>query len=299
MLLLFSVVCVWTTTVFALTPKSEKGVKVLTSPSLSYESPDRFTPFSLEEAPEELSYWVALLPYEEDRNDDVYIVLPTLWLISPVAFVPEESTDRTNMVLGKEIDINKYLVEGVMHYPKSGIPGEAGNPVIFWHSNFFKDGQGKYKTIFADIMNLDVDVRDEMRVYIREEGEEDYELRKFEITESYETVPTDVAILRPKGGKELTVFACTNGLAGRWILRGKYIENNEILVPYAMKFRWADLIELLEDKDTTRQKATIVIMLNKIKQIEEWLPVVADRTSEDKMKHYLLEYFKTELSAIY
>ncbi len=85
-----------------------------------------------------------------------------------------------------------------MHYAKTGIPGEVGNPVIFAHSNFFANGKGDYKTIFADIMDLDVGVEDEMWIFWRAPGESDYELRKFEIFKSYETVPTDVGVMKPQ-----------------------------------------------------------------------------------------------------
>ncbi len=154
--------------VFALTPKEEKGVKTLKAPSLVYESPEWFTPFTLDTAPQDISYWVSILPYPEDKGEDMYVVMPTLGLITPVAFVPEGTDDFTKMAAGGVIDINKYLVEGVMHYPTSGKPGQVANPVIFGHSNFYLQGEGKYKTIFADIMNLDVGPYDEIRVYTRE-----------------------------------------------------------------------------------------------------------------------------------
>jgi sortase (surface protein transpeptidase) len=62
-------------------------------------------------------------------------------------------------------------------------------------------------------------------------------LYKYRINESYDTVPTDVGILRPKGGKELTVFACTDGLNGRWILRGTLIEQDDMLVLNRMRVK--------------------------------------------------------------
>lgn len=65
-------------TTFALTPKEEKGVKVLKAPSLVYESPDWFTPFSLDEAPQDIEYWLSILPYPEDKAEEMYIVMPTI-----------------------------------------------------------------------------------------------------------------------------------------------------------------------------------------------------------------------------
>ncbi|USN54686.1 MAG: hypothetical protein H6765_09420 [Candidatus Peribacteria bacterium] len=51
---------------------------MLKAASLVYESPDWFTAFPLEEAPEDLDYWLSILPYEEDKAEDIYVVLPTL-----------------------------------------------------------------------------------------------------------------------------------------------------------------------------------------------------------------------------
>jgi hypothetical protein len=264
---------------------------------LEYESPDRFTAYPLDEAPEDISYWTSILPYPEDRNEDMYLVLPTLGLITPVVGVPRDTPDFDAMVAGKEIDINKYLVEGVMHYPNTGIPGQVGNPVIFGHSNFFKKGEGKYKTIFADLMALDPDITDEMWIYLKQPSG-DYELLKFSVLRSYETVPTDVGILKPQGGKELTVFGCTNGLEGRWILRGKLIENDEVLVPYAVKFRFMDLIEQLEKKSPERRKEIIVAVLERIEQITSALPT-QNASYHDKFKKYILNFFTVKLSLSY
>ncbi len=279
---------------FALTPKEEKWVITITWDALEYQSPTWFTPFALEDAPEDIEYWTSILPYQEDRNDDMYIVLPTLGLITPVVFVPEWSTDYKNMIGWKEIDINKYLPEWVMHYPSTWIPGDVANPVIFGHSNFFKAREGKYKSIFADLMNLDASPRDEMRVYVKEDGE--YDLRKFTIEESYETTPEDVWILTPKWGKELTVFACTNWLKGRRILRWKYIEKNEILVPYEMKYKMHSIVKELS-QDPQRQNI-IIEWMRKIEQVRSWYPTW-DLTYEDKMKKYVVNYIERELVQVY
>lgn len=182
---------------FSLTPKEEKGVRVLKSPKLVYESPEWFTPFPLEDAPQSLDYRLSILPYESGSAQS-YLVIPTLGLITPVIYIPEHSSDYRTMRAGEEIDINLYLVDGVLHYASTAYPNQEGNMVIFGHSNFFKDGTGKYKTIFADLMNLDVSERDELWLFDKNPLSEVYELLKYRITASYETVPTDVGILQPQ-----------------------------------------------------------------------------------------------------
>lgn len=283
--------------VFALTSKEQKGVKVLRSSSLEYTSPDWFRAYPLDEAPEDIDYRKSVLPYPEDRDDDMYLVLPTLGLVTPVVNVPRDSKDFATMVSGKDININQYLVEGVMQYPNSGTPGQEWNPVIFGHSNFFKNGAGKYKTIFADLMALDPDITDEMRIYLKK-ADGTYDLLKFSILKSYETTPTDVGILKPQWGKELTVFGCTNGLEGRWILRGKLIENDEVLVPYPLKFRFVDLLEQLAKKPPERRKEIIIAVLEKVEDI---LTRTATQTPSyhNKFKKYIMHYFTVKLSLAY
>lgn len=281
--------------VYALTPKEQKGVKVLKAPGLEHESPTWLTPFSLEEAPEDIAYRTSILPYPEDRAERMYIVLPTLGIVAPVVFVPEWTTDYTMMSQWKEIDINKYLVEGVMHYPSTSMPWEEWNAVIFGHSNFFTAQPGKYKTIFADSMNLDVSPRDEIRIYTQQ-PDQTYDLQKFSVDESYETVPTDVEVLRPKWGKEITVFACTNGLEWRRILRGTLIENDEILIPYAMKFRVEDALARLKIATEGKKQDVRSLMLMEIEEINAGMTTAV--SYDDKFKQYILKYLEKKLLSV-
>jgi hypothetical protein len=36
-----------------------------------------------------VDYWTSIIPFEEDRNADVYIVMPTIGVVAPIVFVPE------------------------------------------------------------------------------------------------------------------------------------------------------------------------------------------------------------------
>lgn len=146
-------------------------------------------------------------------------------------------------------------------------------------------------------MALDPDITDEMWIYLKQPSGE-YELLKFSIEKSYETSPTDVGILKPQGGKELTVFGCTNGLEGRWILRGKLIENDEVLVPYTIKFRFMDLIDQLETKSPERRKEIIVAVMEKIEEIISRIPT-SGVSYHDKFKKYILHFFTVKLSLSY
>lgn len=281
----------------ALTPKENKWVKTLKSITIEYLSPKWFTPLNLDQAPEDIEYWKNIIPNSEDRNGDMYIVMPTLWLISPVISIPQNSQDYKNMVSGKEIDINKYLVDWVMFYPKTWKIGEAGNPVIFGHSNFYKTGKWKYKTIFADIMNLDVWYKDEIWVFVKNTQDKSYDLYKYAITESYETNPENVSILKPKGWKEITVFACTDGLNGRWILRGKLIEKWEMLVRASMRERMNTIIAKLSKKSPSSKKEIITLIVEKIQAMKKSLP--EKKNYAMKYRLYLLDYIEKRLIDLY
>jgi len=181
-----------------------------------------------------------------------------------------------------------------MHYPGTPLPGQEGNIVIFWHSNFYVNKPWRYKSIFADIMNMDVLSTDEIWLYQKQSSGQ-YELYKYRIEKSYETTPTDVEILQPQWWKELTVFACTNGLAGRWILRAKQLPDDEILVPSSMKVRLRELRERLSKLPTFTQTQIVSRVLQQIETTRfEWgfLSVKKER----QMRLYLLRWIEKVLT---
>lgn len=281
------------TSVFALTPKEQKGVKTLKWPTIEYLSPSWFTPFSLDTAPESVNYWLGLLP-EQDRSRELYIVMPTLWLVAPVIQVPAGSADYATMQGGGEIDINSYLLDGVMHYPGTPLPDQEGNIVIFGHSNFYAAKPGRYKTIFADIMNLDAIPEDEIWLFMKQE-QGSYELYKYRIKKSYDTVPTDIWILEPQWGKELTVFACTNGLAGRWILRAQQLPDEELLIPGKTKVRLRWLMKRFEQLTPTAQQAIRSRMNEAIETTQaDSASIVSTMTG--KMRKYQLRWIASQVN---
>ncbi len=292
-----AIVMLSTSVSFALSSKDAKWVITIKSPAIERESPKWFSPYKLEEAPEDINYWKSLIPYEQDQDELMYIVMPTLGLVSPVLLVQEWSDHYKAMTTGKDIGsfMNDYLNNGVLHYAGTWLPGDVGNPVIFGHSNFYANKPGRYKSIFADIMNLDVGPTDEMWVYTKQ-TDGNYDLKKFEIEQSYETVPTDVGILKPQWGKELTVFACTNGLAGRWILKWRLIEDNEVLVPYSTKYRVYDILQALEESPN---KQDIIVQWMREIERARWEIPQGQSDYNTKLKKYVMNYLERELVILY
>lgn len=165
--------------------------------------------------------------------------------------------------------------------------------MIFGHSNFLKYGPGDYKTIFADLMNLDGGPYDEIRVY-QKKYDGSYELFKYAIEQSYETHPQDVDILFPGSGEELTVFACTNGIQGRWIVKARRIPPDELFVPYELKFRLYEALQQLAAKDPVQQqniRDEVLIALER-KKVTSGLQKSSDMLSR---RIYLLNYLEKKL----
>lgn len=226
------------------TPLLER-TSIIQNPKLNLTPPTWAQP-DMSQSKTDISYWKnEVLPYAEDRAADEYIVLPTLWLIAPLNYVPTTSQDYQDIVKdGTQIkdfsyqwwsNYLEYLNGGVMQYPgtlpiglSAGTNREyTGNTVIFGYSSYWKSNEGKYDTIFWLLPTLDV--WEEVWVFTRKNNPTgDYELRRHSIEKSYNTSANDTQILTQEwfDTPHLTLFTCTPiwGIAGRWIVQGKLIE---------------------------------------------------------------------------
>ena len=100
--------------------------------------------------------------------------------------------------------------------------GENGNTVIFGHSSYWKADEGRYKSIFTDLPEMDVN--EEIWGY-KKTANGSYEKISYIITASYETYATDVTVLNPEAWQNITLFTCTPiGTAkNRWVVKAKKI----------------------------------------------------------------------------
>jgi uncharacterized repeat protein (TIGR01451 family) len=196
-------------------------VKKYFSPKLSVDVPT----FSIGDTT--LRSYLSNLP-ETDRNRDEYIVLPSNGMITPINSVPENTSDYTKLVSGREINVNTHLKTGVMTYPgtNNGGYGSIGNTVIFGHSSYFASDDGRYKTHFQKIIELEAG--EEVWVFQKRSNGE-YQKYRYIVESSYDTKSTDTSVLSAGVGKNLTLFTCTpiGGIAGRWIVKAKYIDEEK------------------------------------------------------------------------
>ncbi len=273
------------------------------SASLEYLPPSWFQPVSLDAAPEDIEHWLLdVLPYEEDRYANMYMVIPQLGLVTPVIDIPWGSLDYQRMVGGKDIAINNYLKGGVIEYVGSVSPGHRGKRVDFGHSNYYKSDNGRYKSIFSNLMALDAG--DQVRYYVKQPSGK-YKLFKYEVTKSYPTNPNNVAALARDGnGADALIFGCYHGLDGRWMVEatliGPALDGPEDARYGALSTTWKDKVKASVAKIWRMPwyiKSYQIVIL--FKRTEKARAAISDKDPDMKMKLLMLDYIEEKLAIIY
>ena len=247
-----------------------KWVDVINSPGVDTYMYDRISIKDANTVSDDLSYRLDILPYEQDKDADVFVVVPKLWIITPIVDIPGWSDDFETLIDGREIDINPYLKDGAVHYPNSAIPWQVGNFIAAGHSSYYND-DGRYHTIFTSLPLTDI--WDEVRVYSRAFTGEPYRLFKYRVSASYNTDPSDVEVLLPWQWANLTLFTCTpvGWLEGRWIIKATLIDNestshSSAFQEFTPSYEQAidTLMQRLKDKYwQTDKRQTILVNLGK------------------------------------
>lgn len=197
---------------------------------------------------------------EEDRDRGLYIVIPSNGLVMPINEVPDYSEEYTQLVSGQTPDVNEYLKTGALLYPgtsRNGF-GEIGNKVIFWHSSYWKHDDGRYKTEFQKIIEMD----EEEEIWIYEKNSDgEYERYRYKVRITYPIEADNTYPLQPSIGKNLTLVTCTpvGWITGRRVVSAKFIdEEKEGLETY-----------LYGDDLSFEYKAKIQKFINKLNQYDE------------------------------
>ena len=129
------------------------------------------------------------------------LIVPKLNLRAPIVTIPTDSLVREDWK-HLETDIQHGLEAGVVHYPGTAEPGQAGNFFLTGHSSYFPWAEGHYKSVFARLGELNVG--DEYWVY---HGGDKY---RYVIRSKKEIVPADVTVLdQPVGKRVATLMTCT------------------------------------------------------------------------------------------
>jgi LPXTG-site transpeptidase (sortase) family protein len=205
---LLSITLVWY--VFAVTPNEllqQKGIKTYVDSRVQTEQPSRIQMSNtwIQYMNTWALYWINRIPYEQDRNLDTYVVIPRLWIVTPLVDLAKGSLDLQKTLQGLSIDLNPYLQNWVLHYPGTNA-WDTGNVVVAWHSSYRKKDSWRYKNIFLTLPLLEFG--DQIWTYTKTKSWE-YQRHVYTVWESYETIPTDTSILKKTQDKVITLFTCT------------------------------------------------------------------------------------------
>ena len=129
------------------------------------------------------------------------VIIPKLNLNIPLVTPSYQNLLSENWT-GVEEDIQSALQHGVVHYPGTARPGQAGNFFVTGHSSYYPWAAGKYKNVFARLNDLKIG--DEYWVYYGGDKHR-YIVRKKE-----EVKPSNVRVLdQPLGKRMATLMTCT------------------------------------------------------------------------------------------
>ncbi len=132
---------------------------------------------------------------------DNRILIPKLKLNVPLVQPPLESLLRQDWAQVEE-DIQTALADGVVHYPGTAKPGQAGNFFVTGHSSYYPWAPGHYKTVFARLHDLNPG--DEYWVYYKGDR------HRYIVTEKKEVSPGDITVLdQPEAKRISTLMTCT------------------------------------------------------------------------------------------
>lgn len=132
---------------------------------------------------------------------DNRIIIPKLNLNVPLVTPSFQNLLAENWA-GVEEDIQAGLQHGVVHYPGTARPGQAGNFFVTGHSSYYPWAPGRYKSVFARLSELTVG--DEYWVYYGGDKHR-YIVRKKE-----EVKPSNVNVLdQPLDRRMATLMTCT------------------------------------------------------------------------------------------
>lgn len=129
------------------------------------------------------------------------VIIPKLGLNIPLVTPSYSSLLREDWE-GVEEDIQAALQHGVVHYPGTARPGQAGNFFVTGHSSYYPWADGKYKTVFARMHEMNIG--DEYWVYYG--GDK----HRYVIMSKKEVKPSDVTVLdQPINKRISTLMTCT------------------------------------------------------------------------------------------
>jgi len=128
------------------------------------------------------------------------VIIPRLGTNVPVQNVIEDNLFTQNW-FGLEKDIQKALLDGVVHYPGTPTPNKSGNVVLTGHSSYYPWNPGRYKDVFAVLHNIVIG--DEIIMFHKQKK------YSYTVTQIDKVYPEDVKVLGDAGDDRITLITCT------------------------------------------------------------------------------------------
>ncbi len=129
------------------------------------------------------------------------LIIPKLGLNVPIVVPPTDHLLKEDWKALEE-DIQHGLQDGVVHYPGTARPGQAGNFFVTGHSSYFPWAEGHFKSVFARLGELSVG--DEYWVFYG--GDK----HRYVIDTKKEINPSDVTVLdQPISKRRSSLMTCT------------------------------------------------------------------------------------------
>ncbi len=129
------------------------------------------------------------------------IIIPKMRLNVPLVTPSYEALLRQDWTQ-VETDIQASLQNGVVHYPGTAKPGQAGNFFVTGHSSYYPWAPGEFKTVFARLHELEPG--DEYWVYYN--GDK----HRYIVRSKKEVSPSDITVLdQPSSERIATLMTCT------------------------------------------------------------------------------------------
>lgn len=148
---------------------------------------------------------------EQPKAEPNVLTIPSLDIITPVQYIDTDT----------EPVFQEALKAGVVHYPGTALPGQAGNVYIFGHSSDYMWSKGKFKTVFALLPHIktgsDIIITDQQGSQFT-----------YKVYNQFVTGPTDLTVLEQgDGGRKLLTLQTSYPLGTalkRYIVQAELIK---------------------------------------------------------------------------
>lgn len=160
-----------------------------------------------------------LLAYLPDVGPPIdVLIIPKLNVYAPIQNASTDALMRQDWTQ-VEKDIQKALEDGVVHYPGTAKPGQAGRAFITGHSSYYPLLPGHYKNVFARLTEMKVG--DEYWIYYNGDR------HRYIVRSTKQVSPSDVSVLdQPTDERLGTLMTCTPTGTSlyRWIVDAQEVD---------------------------------------------------------------------------